>query len=281
MNTVPNATDAPNPRPGDAYDRYAAQLTPGDPIKVLTETGEVIPVRFWGHAIVASLSDGTLQTFDTEDIELPEGVAPVSAATIIAAHLTEFEDCDLGEAINALRDHASLPAAQFMPLLRAEFERQRAAKTTASRSLGEAVMRLEAQTRRRRAASIEGQAVEPRHSHDRPRCVHCGDERGPWRPTGEHCEHGVQLFECSPGHGCRAGDGRSGRAAKAAGMACIRCGADLAAPGAESVPGGFGDRGQVFRCAAGTGCQAEAVTFTGDDLFGYVSSLDDTRGGAE
>lgn len=40
------------------------------------------------------------------------------------------------------------------------------------------------------------------HSHDRPRCVHCGNERGPWVPTGAHCEHGVQTFLCAPGHGC-------------------------------------------------------------------------------
>src|SRR5690606_31222950 len=40
------------------------------------------------------------------------------------------------------------------------------------------------------------------HSHERPRCVRCGNESGPWVPTGEHCEHGVQTFECPPGEGC-------------------------------------------------------------------------------
>lgn len=36
------------------------------------------------------------------------------------------------------------------------------------------------------------------HSHDRPRCIDCGDESGPWVPTGDHCEHGVQTFRCLP-----------------------------------------------------------------------------------
>lgn len=42
------------------------------------------------------------------------------------------------------------------------------------------------------------------HSHDHPRCAYCGSMRGPWCPTGGWCEHGVQLFECSPGTGCQA-----------------------------------------------------------------------------
>ncbi|WP_040834276.1 hypothetical protein [Nocardia brevicatena] len=52
----------------------------------------------------------------------------------------------------------------------------------------------------------EGNAMVPTtpefHSHDCPRCVHCGNARGPWVPTGDHCEHGVQTFMCKDGHGC-------------------------------------------------------------------------------
>ncbi|GES27870.1 hypothetical protein AB0G60_02890 [Streptomyces angustmyceticus] len=35
-----------------------------------------------------------------------------------------------------------------------------------------------------------------------PRCATCGDERGPWRPTGERYPSGTQVLTCS--NGCKA-----------------------------------------------------------------------------
>jgi hypothetical protein len=92
------------------------------------------------------------------------------------------------------------------------------------------------------------------HSHDRPRCSHCGDEHGPWRPTGGHCEHGVQLFECSPGRGCAipsiggTPDWSAYTAAQLDGLACVLGGRPFG-PGDVSVPHGHGPNGQLFRCA--------------------------------
>ncbi len=49
-----------------------------------------------------------------------------------------------------------------------------------------------------RAKCDPDHTAQPFHSHDRPRCIDCGDESGPWVPTGGHCEHGVQTFRCLP-----------------------------------------------------------------------------------
>lgn len=52
-------------------------------------------------------------------------------------------------------------------------------------------------------------AADRGHSHrDLPRCVDCGNERGPWVPTGERDERGAQLVRCAPGAGCQR-DSRS------------------------------------------------------------------------
>lgn len=55
----------------------------------------------------------------------------------------------------------------------------------------------------------------PRVEHpDLPRCADCGNQRGPWSPTGELDQHGAQMFRCALGHGCQDRDAIAERAAQ-------------------------------------------------------------------
>ncbi|MBF6213820.1 hypothetical protein IU487_22650 [Nocardia puris] len=98
------------------------------------------------------------------------------------------------------------------------------------------------------------------HSHRRPTCESCGDQRGPHRPTGRYCEHGVQTFYCLPcaeaaseataresaerfarWHGRLAGVFVPVSALR--GESCVGCGADD-----DLLPVGHGSLGQLFAC---------------------------------
>lgn len=74
------------------------------------------------------------------------------------------------------------------------------------------------------------------HSHARPTCQDCGDTRGPWRPTGEHCEHDIQLFRCVR---CADRDAEADRAAQA------RAQAEIVAARAEEFERVVTDRAAV------------------------------------